>query len=158
MKKLLSIAVMALFVAPFFTSCDNDEQIPEPQVVILTERGDTISGDTIKVQIGSSNHTYLEITYLWNDDNRHYPYSIWRQIDDNEVEDLSPKLDDEGFSLPYHDDLGMNEGRFSSEGYGFQKITIRTAFSKNFLHVGSIVKIGARTGEVQSEVYYKVIE
>lgn len=158
MKKLLSLAVAVLFVAPFFTSCDDDEEKPDPQVVILTERGDKISGDTIKVQIGSSTHTYLEITYLWTDDNRHYPYSIWRQIDDNEAEDLSPKLDDEGFSLPYHDDLSMSEGRFSSGGYGFQKISIRTAFSTKFVHVGSIVKIGARTGDVQSEVCYKVAE
>ena len=158
MKKLLSLAVAILFVAPFFTSCDDDEEIPAAEVVIKNKEGKVITGDTIEVKIGTGAHTEFFITYHYNDANKHRPFEIWRQTDDNEPEDLSPKLNDELEPTSMHEDLSGGPTLLSSTGYGNQKYYLRTAFSTKMVHMGSIVEIGARTSEAKGEVWYKVVE
>ena len=166
MKKFLSIAVMALFVAPFFTSCDKNDDYSHPrEVIIMNENGDVITGDTIEVKLGSTNRTVFTMWYehLWKDT----VYSedtlyFWRQYDDNEPEDLSIKPDpDRKYFVIRHEDLESLEGWSGggSNNVSGGKYEMRTAFSKKFVHAGSLVKIWACVGDyAKGEVYYKVVE
>lgn len=164
-KQLLIYATAALFAAPFFTSCDDDEFTHPREVIIMNENGDVITGDTIKVKLGSTNRTVFNIWFehLWQDT----VYSedslyFWRQYDDNEPEDLSTKPDpDRKNFVIRHEDLEFVEGWSGGTANNMdrRKYEMRTAFSKNFVHVGSIVKIWACVGDyAKGEVYYKVVE
>ena len=156
-KHIFSIAAAALIAAPFFTSCD-DEEIPAAEVVIKNEEGKVITGDTLQVKIGTGIRTKFFITFHYDDANKTHPYDIYRQYDDSEPEMLIQKFDEELFVEQKSEDLFGGSGQVSSEGYGQQKYDLRTAFPTKTVHVGSIVKIGARTSDVKGEVYYKVIE
>ena len=159
MRKLLSLAAAVLIAAPFFTSCDDDEEIPNAEVVIKNEEGKVITGDTIEVKIGTGVHTSLFITYHYNNENKHRPFTITRQFDDNEPEDLTPQLNDEMEPTLRHEDLSGGPTQISSEGFGRQKYFLKTAFSSKTVHAGSLVRISVcPNGGVCGAVYYKVIE
>lgn len=156
----LHLFAAAILVAPFFASCDN-EDIPDARVVFMTGRnGSVITEDTIAVKIGGTAKTYFGVTYHFNDENLNHPYKVLRQYDNNEPEDLSPVFDGEDRTpVSKHDDFSQGESSISSEGYGTGKCTVRTAFSKKFVHVGSVVKISVSVGnDAYGELCYKVEE
>ena len=165
MKKLLSVAVMALFAAPLISSCDDDEYTHPREVIIMNENGDVITGDTIEVKLGSTNRTVFNVWYEhWYVDTVYFQDTLyfWRQYDDNEPEDLStkPDPDNEKFVIR-HEDLEFVEGWSggTANNAGREKYEMRTAFSKKFVHAGSIVKIWATVAnEAKGEVYYKVVD
>jgi hypothetical protein len=158
MKKLLSVAVMALFVAPFLTSCDDDEEIPAAEVVIKNEEGKVITSDTIEVKIGTGIRTEIFVTFHYTDENKKHPYDILRQYDDSVPESLILKFNEDLFVEQRSEDLYGGSGHVNSEGYGQQTYHVRTGLSTKIVHVGSIVKIEARTSETKGAVYYKVVE
>ena len=152
-KQLLIYATAALFAAPFFTSCEEKEELPDPKVTVMNEKGVIITGDTIDVKLGSVNKTLIEVWYVGNMNNLRF----WRQIDDGEQEILT-KINENGY-ICNGDDLDFASGRSSSNGWGQTNVEVRTAFSKNFVHVGSLVKICTRVdNNTYGEVCYKVIE
>ncbi|MBO7495656.1 MAG: hypothetical protein J6T98_03815 [Salinivirgaceae bacterium] len=152
-KQLLIYAAAALLATPFFTSCEEKEELPDPKVTIMNEKGVIITGDTIDVKLGSVNKTLIEVWYVGNMNNLRF----WRQIDDGEQEILT-KINENGY-ICNGDDLDFASGRSSSNGWGQTNVEVRTAFSKNFVHVGSLVKICTRVdNNTYGEVCYKVIE
>ena len=84
MKKLLSLAAALFLAAPFFTSCDGDEEIPDAEVVIKNQEGKVITGDTIEARIGTGIRTEILITFHYTDENRNHPFDILRQYDDSD--------------------------------------------------------------------------
>ena len=157
MKKLLSLAAAAFLAVPFFTSCD-DEEIPAAEVIIKNEEGKIITGDTIEAKIGTGIRTEIFITFHYTDENRNHPFDILRQYDDGVPEMLIQKFDEDLFVEQRSEDLYGGSGHVNSEGYGQQSFHVKTGLSTKILHVGSIVKVEARTSEVKGAVYYKVVE
>ena len=154
MKKLLSLATAALFAAPFFTSCDLPEECDHgPEVIVMNENGDVITGDTINVKLGDINHTKFKVWYEEKDKGH---LSYWRQYGNNEPEVLSDKRE----TISMHDDYIPIGGWWNGTSeVGWDESEVRTAFSKKFVQVGSIVKIWACVGDHTSgAVYYKVTE
>lgn len=152
-KQLLIYAAAALFAAPFFTSCEEKEELPDPKVTVMNEKGVIITGDTIDVKLGSVNKTIIGVWYIGNMNNLRF----WRQIDSGEQEILT-KINENGH-ICNGDDLEFVSGRSSSNGWGQTNVEVRTAFSKNFVNVGSLVKVCARVdNNTYGEVCYKVIE
>ena len=160
----LHLFAAAILAAPVLTSCDEDDDIHQREVIITNENDKVITGDTIPVKIGSTNRTYIKIWYQhWMIDDTVYcsdTVRFWRQYDNNEPEDLNLSMK---IAIENHDpmpDLDFSQG-WSSEakGIGWEDYEIRTAFSKKFVHVGSLVKIWACVGEyAKGEVWYKVEE
>lgn len=164
-KHIFSIAVMALFAAPLISSCDDDEYTHPREVIIMNENGDVITGDTIEVKLGSTNRTVFNVWYEhWYVDTVYFQDTLyfWRQYDDNEPEDLStkPDPDNEKFVIRHEDLLPVEGwGGGTANNVSREKYEMRTAFSKNFVHAGSIVKIWATVAnEAKGEVWYKVVE
>lgn len=153
----LHLFAAAILAVPFFASCDN-EDIPDAEVVIKNEEGKVITGDTLPVKIGTGIRTVFSITFHYNGTNKKHPYDIYRQYDDNNPEMLIQGFDEDMFVARKSEDLQGGSGQVNSEGYGQQKYHLRTAFPTKIVHVGSIVKIGARTSEAKGEVWYKVVE
>ena len=170
MKKLLSIAAMALFAAPLISSCDDDEFTHPREVIIMNENGDVITGDTIEVKLGSTNRTKFKMWFeTWEITPEQFlsdtvaeedSLYFWRQYDSNEPEDLSEKRNpNEKHRLIVHPDLESMGGWISSTNVAWREYEMRTAFSKNFVHAGSIVKIWATVAnKAKGEVYYKVVD
>lgn len=159
----LHLFAAAILAAPFFASCDDDDDIHQREVIITNENGKVITGDTIPVKLGSTNKTYIKIWYQhWMVDTVFYCDTtyFWRQYDNNEPEDLNLSMKiaiENNDAMP---EIGFMQG-WSSEakGIGWEDYEIRTAFSKKFVHVGSLVKIWACVGEyAKGEVWYKVVE
>ena len=84
----LHLFAAAILAAPILASCGNEEGIPPREVLVKDKDGWLIMGDTIPVKIGSTNKTFFTLCYHGED----YDHlSFWRQYDNNEPEDLSPK-------------------------------------------------------------------
>jgi hypothetical protein len=164
-KQLLIYAAAALFAAPLISSCDDDEYTHPREVIIMNENGDVITGDTIEVKLGSTNRTVFNVWYEhWYVDTVYFQDTLyfWRQYDDNEPEDLStkPDPDNEKFVIRHEDLLPVEGwGGGTANNVSREKYEMRTAFSKKFVHTGSMVKIWACVGDyAKGEVYYKVVE
>ena len=170
-KHIFSIAALALIAAPLFTSCDKNDDYSHPrEVIIMNENGDVITGDTIEVKLGSTNRTKFKMWFkTWEITPEQFlsdtvaeedSLYFWRQYDSNEPEDLSEKRNpNEKHRLIVHPDLESMGGWTSSSNVAWREYEMRTAFSKKFVHAGSIVKIWATVAnEAQSEVYYKVVK
>ena len=153
----LHLFAAAILAAPFFANCGGDEEGVYPREVRIKDENDfLITGDTIPVKIGSANKTIITLFYR-SEDYDHLTF--WRQYDNNEPEDLSPKPGDTEFTLILHEDYEIHSGMLREDNSGWEEVRIRTAFSKKFVHVGSIVKIWACvSNDVKGEVWYKVIE
>ena len=150
----LHLFAAAILVAPFFTSCDTNNDWHDPEVLIKNEIGDVIAGDSILVKIGAISHIKLA---LWYEDKDKKHLYVWKQIDGGEPINLSG-ADEEGV-IKDSDDLFVESGYSSGTVYGCKEMVIRTAFSAKFVSVGSLVKICGRVGnDIYGEVCYKVVE
>ena len=173
LKRAVSLRLFAaaILAVPFFTSCDNDDEYTHPrEVIIMNENGNVITGDTIEVKLGSTNRTKFKMWFeTWEITPEQFlsdtvaeedSLYFWRQYDNNIPEDLSEKRNpNEKHRLIVHPDLESMGGWISSANVAWREYEMRTAFSKNFVHVGSIVKIWACVGDyAKGEVYYKVVE
>ena len=166
----LHLLAAAILAASILASCDDDDFSHPREVIITNENGKVITGDTIPVKNGSTNRIYIKLWYnSWQEDTVMYEdeFYFWRQYDNNEPEDLSfiQVLDTTTNTYIYmcHQDVEPGgDGRAGFKdgaGAGWCEYNIRTAFSKKFVHVGSLVKIWACVGEhAKGEVYYKVVE
>lgn len=155
----LHLFAAAILAVPFFASCDKEEEIPAAEVVIKNEEGKVITGDTLQVKIGTGIHTDFLIIFHYNNDNKHKPFTITRQFDDNEPEDLTPQLNNDLEPTSMHADLSGGPTLISGEGYGHHKYNLKTAFSSKIVHVGSLVRISVcPSGGDCGTIYYKVVE